>query len=351
MTTLRESTQAPAKAPARPWGLPQYLALAALPVLLLETWTIVTWLADGPSMVTEYRTPQSPNWWAAQVYQGLAVVVAIAVSTYVVRGCLREKKVWTFDLMFCVAGATMIWAVSATNVIMPTFLESSNFISVYDMCSHNPLVVNPDCSRIPNALPFWLLFSAFGPLAGALTARAVLVAARRRWPAISKARQFLVLGAFGAVAALVLEGPAVTFGLWSYTAGPTSVPFGHVGRYTAVALLETALFFVTLSALWVFRNDRGETLVQRGLTSMRPRARGAITFLALYSVFQFAAWIPGSVPVMVYGFYESEWPELPGYLLNDMCDAPGVTGTRYGPCPGSPDFLMPGRGSLPGDAP
>ena len=76
-----------------------------------------------------------------------------------------------------------------------------------------------------------------------------------------------------------------------------------------------------------------------------------IIFLALYAVMQFIVWIPASVPDFAYGPYQSAWPKIPAYLLNDVCNAPGVTGTRYGTCPGDPGFRLPGRHSLPGHSP
>ena len=53
--------------------------------------------------------------------------------------------------------------------------------------------------------------------------------------------------------------------------------------------------------------------------------------------------------VVITGWYGSQWREMPSYVVNDVCDAPGITGTRYGPCPGSPGFRMPTRlTGLPG---
>jgi hypothetical protein len=55
--------------------------------------------------------------------------------------------------------------------------------------------------------------------------------------------------------------------------------------------------------------------------------------------------------VIISAFYQGHWQETPSHLVNDVCNAPGITGTRYGTCPGDPGFRMPGRHSLPGRSP
>src|ERR1051325_1542251 len=91
------------RASPSPWRLPQYLAVLALPILAWELWTIVAWLADGPALVTKFRT-RDGNWYAARVYEGLAVILAVSVSLYVARGCRQARRLLTFDLMFCLVG-------------------------------------------------------------------------------------------------------------------------------------------------------------------------------------------------------------------------------------------------------
>jgi hypothetical protein len=214
-----------------------------------------------------------------------------------------------------------------------------------------PFIVNPDCGRGPNAILFWLLFSTFGPLAGALLMSAVVRIVRGRHPGISTPELVLVLTGLALVLAFAFEGPAIALGLWTYAPGPGSIPLGHGFQYTIPALMETALFFLALGALYTFKDDRGRRLVERKIGDLeKPRVR-AVLFLALYTTFQFVAWIPGSVPVMMNAFYERPWDRLPDYVVNKMCVAPGISGTRYGPCPGSPGYRLPGRGSLPGKSP
>src|SRR2546428_5811405 len=89
----------------RRWSRPQYLALIGIPILFLNVWTVIAWLADGPRQVTQFRDRHSASWYAAHTYEGLYIVASIVVLVYVIRGCRRERRVLTFDVMFLLCGA------------------------------------------------------------------------------------------------------------------------------------------------------------------------------------------------------------------------------------------------------
>ncbi len=338
-------------ASTRRWGWAQYLALFAVPVLFWEIWTVVAWLADNPHEITQYQTPGSTDWWAATSLEAIAIVAAVPVLIYVIRGCIRARGM-TLDSMFCLAGLTICWCDLGCNFFQPTFLTSSNFVNLNNMCGHMPLVVNPDCGRVPDPFLFLFPLEAFGLLGIAIVAERPIRWVRTRWPGISTAKLLLLLVLSGLVIDLALEPVCISLGLWSYTAPSwLSLNVGTGLRFAYPEALAGALFFSLPAAVRVFRDDSGRTLVERNLEHYSPRRQRVIIFLALYAVMQFIVWIPASVPDFAYGPYQSAWPKIPAYLLNDVCNAPGVTGTRYGTCPGDPGFRLPGRHSLPGHSP
>jgi hypothetical protein len=155
-----------------------------------------------------------------------------------------------------------------------------------------------------------------------------------------------------AVVIATMEIPILLLGFYAY-GGPRwmSLTFGPGAQYNMVILFQSAICTTAMIAFYYFRNDKGQRFVERGLDHYPPRRRKLITLLGVYTCLQLATWIPGTIPVAVLSLYQDGWPKLPAYLVNDLCDAPGVTDTRYGPCPGSPGFRMPGRHSLPGESP
>lgn len=344
----------PAGAAARGWGWPQYLALLALPVLALEAYTIASWLLDGPHMVTEYRDgSRTTTWWAARAFEGGAILVSAAVIVQLVKGCRRAGRLLTFDVMICLAGATLFWVDAGLNVFQPFIVISAEWVNVNNVCGHIPGVVNPDCGRVPDPILFLWLMETFCTLGAVMVFEAIGRRVTRRWPGLSPARVFVVLTGLGMVLVLLEPLAIIATGLWGYPGSPLSLPIGDLGlRYPAPELLAFALYFAVMAALRFFKNDQGHTLLERGLERYSPRVRGAITLLAVYTVFQFAAWGPGTAALFPLAFHQQEWDELPAHLNAGVCDQPSVGRTRYGPCPGTPGWRMPMQESgLPGRSP
>ena len=356
-TDLQLQTRPGVRIPGR-WSWAHYLALIGVPILFWNAWTVIAWLADGPRQVTEFREADSWNFAFVKVLEVSMVIVSVAMLIYVVRGCLRQRRFFTFDVKFCLAGMTIFWSDLGANVFIPTFVISSNFFNFNGPCGHMPLVVNPDCGRAPDPIPFLMLMCSFGLLALAIAFEKGVRWARARWPSLSNRQLLLLIVLTALVFDLVLEaGLFVPLHVWTYPApGWMSIPTLGDGstRFPFIQAIIGALFFGLLAALRVFRDDQGRTLVDRGLGGHSPRRATAISLLATYAVFQLLAWGVGNVPLMMYGPYEpvDAWERMPRYLVNDVCDAPrGVEGTRYGPCPGSPGWRIPTRHSLPGSSP
>lgn len=333
--------------PPRRWSLPHYLALAGIPVLVWNAWTVIAWLTDGPEAVTQFRDRGSVSWYAARVIECGVVLASLLVIRYLVRGCRRAGRVLTFDVMFCLVGATIFWSDFGMNFFQPVFVASSNFVNVNNPCGHMPFVVNPDCGRGPEPLLFFPLVETFLVLALAIGVSKLVSRARSRWPGMSPAQVFGLIMAIAWTFSL-FEVVILALGVWGY-AGPRWMSFspGHGVQYHAGVLLGTGLFFGPMAALYIIRNDKGQTIVERGLERHSPKLRKAIMLMALYSTVQFITWIPGDGPMILLSFYQDGWPRMPAHLLNNTCNAPGVDGTRYGVCPGAPGYRLPGRHSLP----
>ncbi|HEX9546490.1 MAG TPA: spirocyclase AveC family protein [Acidimicrobiales bacterium] len=333
--------------------LVHWFAIVGVPILLWETWTVIAWLADGPHQITQFRHGHTVDWYGARAFEGVAIVIAIAVLIEVVRGCIRAGKILTFDVMFCLCGATLFWAdVGSVNFFQPVVVMSSNWVNLNNTCGHMPFVVNPDCGRAPDPILFLWLIGTFGALGGAMLLGALARWAQGRWPRLTMGK---VLGVvfLASMAMAAAEPLLVGLHLWSYPGAPFALPLGSGMAYPAFPeLIAFTLWFGILAAVRIFRDDRGQTLVERGLERHSAGVRKAVTLLALYAVMQLVTWGPAGVPDIALGLYARSWPKMPVQVVNNECDAPGIHGTRYGPCPGSPGYRMPGRHSrLPGQSP
>lgn len=341
-----------AKPSGRRWGWAQYLALIGLPFLAVEAWMLVAWLAHGPHQITQFRTPHSGNWWTAQIFQWIAVAMFVGVTAHLVRQCRRERRL-TFDAMFVICAAVAFgWLDYSPSLFGPGMLFNSNLLNLNTPLGHLPGMPNPDIGRAPDPLLLSVPIMSAGMLLIAMGMGVIARRIRARRPDISTAQLVLTLFAIALLIDVALEVPLIAIGLWDYPAPSwASLPLGQGLKFPAFEWLAGSLFFLLPPLVRILRDDRGHTVVERGIEHLPPKRKAAVTMLALYGVFVVIALGPGTVPDLAYLPYETAWPQTPRYLLNDACDAPGVTGTRYGPCPGSPGFRLPGRGSLPGPNP
>jgi hypothetical protein len=339
----------PVTASTRRWGWAQYLALVGIPILILNVITVASWLADGPSPVTNTRSAvKQADWFVARAMESVAVLIAVVVIVFLIRECRRRRRLFTFDVMFCLAGATIFWADIGLNLFQPVLVVSSEWVNLNNTCGHVPFVVNPECGTTPDPILFLFLIETFALLGVAIVLGKLAERARRRWPDVSASKLFAIL--FGGGAAIVIFEPVVVMPLggWNYPGNlPLSIPLGDGFYYPAWEMIAFGGLFGVLAALRFFRDDQGLTLAERGLRQYRPPVRTAVSMLAIYAVAQLAAWGSASAPFWIAGFHQQPWRNSSPRLVNGQCDVPNGTvpqlntNTPYGPCPGSDGWRMP----------
>jgi hypothetical protein len=120
--------------------------------------------------------------------------------------------------------------------------------------------------------------------------------------------------------------------------------FDNAHRYSAVEFLTTGMVFAGWAGVRYFKDDQGRAFTERGVGRTG-------------SVLAMVGWCASLLIVLqlivtLFAFHASPYPaQFPRHLVNGMCNVGATQGTRYGPCPGSPGFHMPGPHSLPGKAP
>jgi hypothetical protein len=340
--TARRAAVAVESPARRTWAPVHYLAIIGVCLLVWEASTLAGWIADGPSPVNATRTTFSASWYAARVFEGLAVLMACVMATSVVRGCLRARRL-TLDGMFVICGALAYWTDPFLNFLQPIFSYSSNWVNLSDWTCHVPFWRNPNGCLMPEPVLFTGLVYAFGILLFARLVGAAMGAARRRWPGISRLR--LVGIAIGLTLGIdfALEAPPILLHLWAYPGQPTAltIPFGGGTGYPLVEGVAFAIAIGGMAAIRFFRDDRGRSVVERGLDRLRSvHLRSLISVLALTGAMQ-GALIGLNAADAAFGLYSSPYPTIPAHVLNGLCGA----ATTYGPCPGSPGYRMPIRGS------
>lgn len=321
------------------WGWTEYFAVLGLIALLYQGWTYAAWLADGPKQLTQFRDTSASAWIVARIFEGLVVVVGIVILVYVVRQCLQQRR-FTFDAMVCVAGVSVIWLDPMANFAQPLFFYSSDWVNLNSWCGDVPFRLNSSCGAVPQPVLFDFFLYPFCMLGIMIVVNAIMRTAKRRWPGITPAK--LVILAFFCTAGIGLSMQvfAIFFHLWAFPNLPISL-FGQDIRYPLVDIFGFTGFFTSMAALRFFKDDKGQTLVERGLDYLAPRARQTVAVLALIG-YASTFYVLFSFPDVWGGAYADHFAkDTPAHIVNGVCDTHEITGTAYGPCPGMPGYKIP----------
>lgn len=323
------------------------------------SWT--RWLLGGHAHPVRTGRDQVPDFMLISIRLGelLLVVGAILTLYFIVYKGWRRERQLTLDAIFVIAFFS-VWAVQDPwmNFSAPMF-------------SYNSAVTNLGCPQcwVPGwsshaqtfaePLAWGLLYIAFVPFF-ILFAKAAQWC-RRKWDSPWKAYGALILGAFAFE--FITDTWCLVTGFYQYGGAhrATTLFYGHryqmplVSDYVAAGACYLALAFFRY-----FRNDRGQTFVERGIDDVKTSHRGRQTLrlLAVIGVCQVA--VLGYNMCMDYeALHPSTWPKdivTRPYFTQSIC-GPGTTYAcpnsalpvnRDGAARVSPDMqLVPGNGGLP----
>jgi uncharacterized membrane protein YhdT len=308
---------------------------------VFEVYVVLRW-ATGPGFTPVRLGPTPvPTWMkvGAITMQALFVVIAaVMIHRLVLRPWRREGTVG-FDGLLCVA---------------------SLLTSVYDASSayfHNWFTYNAYLLNMGNpatALPGWRAYSApgeniawpilFFPLLYAIVFVAlpvlgclVLGRVRDRFPRVPKAGLVAICYLTMMVVSVLLEGQLfMRLGLYLETGWSFDVLDSTYSHNPLRNILLFGVLFTGLTSLRFFRNDRGQTLVERGaerLGSGGGRAL-ALRFLAVLAAVQVIIGVGYHLPMALSTlvFPDAYWHDVMvdnSYLNNGLC---GVGTPRA--CPG-----------------
>lgn len=315
------------------WGLAHWLAAAAVPLLAYEAYAVVGWLADGPFQVTAERTGSGRSWTAARVIE---VLVVLSVAGFVVKGVRdhRREGRLTVDALLIIGMSSAAFWDPIYNWFAPVWLYSSDWLNVNDWFAHAPGIVNPDAGQMP--WPIVIVIVGY-PLWGVGFAIVIDLAMRR----LRRARPHLptaALVAFGYAVAWLLTWSSFSVFQELELMGAPGFRFSLLGdSASAGAAFSGATAFWGLGLVRHFCDAEGRAAFQRG--TRRP----VVEVFAAVTTVQAIVVLGWGVMTAPFTLHSSPYPDLPRHLVNGLCDAPGTTGTDYGPCPGSPGFRLPMR--------
>jgi Spirocyclase AveC-like len=343
--TGARATDRPAEATARRTTPPiKIWAFIGALILAFEVYVLIRWLA-GPYFKHVSAGPTAePGWMRTteNIWQVAGVLATIGiVYWFVVRPWRREGAPTTDGLLVCAFG-TLWFEDPLSSYYGHWFTYNANLVNFGSWVKGVPgwmsygspghMVLEPLL-----IIPFvYVYFIMIGVLVGCWAMRR----AEERWHLST----LQLLGVcFVTMAALDLIGEGLIFlplGFWEYPGGYGLLWPSTYHKYPVNEMLTIAALFTALCALRYFKNDRGHTLVERGIDRLKVGARWkhGLRFLAFLAAVHLALIAAYNIPNSVVGAHSRPWPadlQKRSYLTDGVCGA----GTNIAcPGPGIPLF-------------
>ena len=310
----------------------------ALLVLQLYVW--IRWIT-GPYFQRVPGGPTDPPMYMKAFLTTNSVVVCVGLPValwwFIIRPWRRERRI-TLDGMLLVSMGLMFFQDPLLNYFNTWCTYNTWLFNRGSWSSNIPGWVSPE--EPGHQVPEPILVNAPGYAAGVLMITIfgcwVMRRIKSRWPNISNLRLIVATYAFTFALDFVMEaGFMLPFGLYTYPGAIRAVSFG-AGTYHQWPVYEGLMWGgvqAGLCCLRYFTDDRGRTVVERGLDQVR----GGIVrqqlsrFLAVFAGVSACFFIFYNVPAQWVGMHADHWPAdhlKRSYFNGGMCG----DGTEV-PCP------------------
>lgn len=310
-------------------------AAAALGILLacIQAYFLVKWVA-GPNFVEVTSGPTVPPTWmkvailTAQVLS--TAMVAVLVYRFVVQLFRRERRI-PFDGLLVLTALCVSMYDPLSSYFHVWFAYNSYFFN------RGTAVVGVPGWRSfsePGAQVAWPIFFIPALYAGMFLGIPVLGCwvmrrASSRWPRLPGIALLAVCFTMIVVIDILLEGVIVMrLGIYDHTGPSISFLDSYYSHNALANIVLVAVTITTVTALRYFRNDRGETLVERGAQQLGPsKARlNTLRFFAVFAAMQMCLLLGYHVPMAIQTIINpnSAWHEdmqQNSYLNDHICGA------------------------------
>jgi hypothetical protein len=320
-------------------------ASAGVLLLAFQVFVLARWVFGSNFTATDPGADELPTWQSV-IFTVLQIAVPVAavllLYVWIVRPW-RKHGYLTTDAMIALAAAMVFFWDMCMSYTSVSLFYNSHLINRGAWANGSwPTWTSPNANNLPE--PLLIVPPAYTALvfSQVIVILWLLRKAKARWPR---------LGVVGTIATVVVgltitdtmvEGLVLRSGAYAYPGGIRAITL-FAGETYQIPLSETVLFggfsLGAIACLSYFRNDRGQTLVERGIDTLKVSFKGkqTVKFFAIYGAIHLAFVVLYMVPQQWFATHSDPFPHgYPSYMVNHMCAA-GADGQT---CPG-PGVPMP----------
>lgn len=314
-------------------------AVVGLGFLALETYIFGAWILSGPE-----RTPNGPSpiptWMkiTTPTLEVLATLSAIVWIYYVVIRPWRRQGHLSLDGLFTLAFLTLFWLDPMSNLVQTNFTYNTTFFNFGSWVNYIPGWIAPRNDLIPEPLLFAFPLYASVVFGGVVLANYLMRKAQTRWPQLGKLGLVAICFLSMVILDCIMEPAFMVLAGWTYPSAIHGLTVFQ-GRYFQFPIYEAIYWggaWTVYASLRYFRDDRGQTIVERGIERVRGSARKKtfLRFCALVGVITVITFAFYEIPMWMTTMHAHDWPQdirNRSYLTDGIC-GPGT------------DYACPGRG-------
>ena len=332
-TTTWQAPEEKRVAPAVPW------AVLGAAFFLLEAYILVHWLTSGNLEATPPGPSELPTHMRVAVVsmEVGAIIGAIAMLYFVLLRPWRRTGAITFEGMLCIIWFTLVWQDLLADYSQYWVTYNAHLFNLGSWNGSVPGWLAPNGHRLVAPLLLTGPVYIAGLFGATLVACHLMRRAKARWPQVSRFR--LMLGCFigMVVLDLIAEQTMLFTGLYVYGGGISWLTLFH-GHYFQFPVYGAVLFggtWACYTCLMYFRDDKGLTVVERGVDSLRISGRGkkVVRFLALAGVCNGIYLGVYNIPMQWFATHADDWPadiQNRSYFTQGLC-GPGTPYACSGP--------------------
>jgi hypothetical protein len=312
------------------------------------------WLLSSPEPTPTGPSPL-PDYMALSINIQIVlgwIAAPLMIYFFLIRPWRREGHL-TLDGMMVIASVLVIWQDTYYNALapyaiynahMPNWGSWNNFIPFIGTPAwtypHGERVLEPMIWTGPVYIYAFYGFAVFLSV--------MMRKAKERWPQLTKAKLILVCLGLAWIGDIVLESLWIRTGVYAFVAVPTpkwaTLFDGHYYQIPIYEPLMMGTLWCGIACLRYFRNDKGQTFLDRGVDRLKvsSRAKSGIRLLAVVGYFNLVILFCYSIPGQALSLHLRPWSEdivqNRSYFTNGLCGP----GTDY-QCPGTEVPIPHGR--------
>ncbi|MHB8694449.1 MAG: spirocyclase AveC family protein [Solirubrobacteraceae bacterium] len=324
LTSADDAVHASRRAPVVWWAAVGVIALA------FQAYLMVKWVT-GPYFKNVPSGPSvPPTWMRVTLVTGEVIsplIALVVIYRTLVRPWMRDRAIAT-DGLLCLAFLAIVWQDPISNYAAPYLTYNSYLLNMgswvqgipgWGTASHpGAMTVDPVLFSAPNYV--------FATLFMAILGGKYLDAIGRRAPRVSNAGRVAILFGTMLIVWPIIEGGMYTpLGFFAFPGGAFSLFPDAYDKYPLPQVLCAAAYMVGFTALRYFKNDKGQTIAERGVDRLRVgiRSRTALRLLALVGVSNLIYLATYNIPLAAWtGATTGAWPadlQSRSYLTDYIC--------------------------------